>query len=171
MSTLDVHEAAALAKCHPDTMRKLMKAGEAPGAKIGRAWVVREECIFDWLHGLKLKKAREVKTPRRTLRWGMECISSFMHNRPAPPRPSPEPETHREALQRALPSWADVDAIRAIYRQAAAVSLATGIPHSVDHIVPLRGADVCGLHVEFNLRIITRSENSAKCNRLIEELV
>ena len=49
MSTLDIHEAAALAKCHPDTMRKLMKAGEAPGTKVGRAWVVLTEEFEKWL--------------------------------------------------------------------------------------------------------------------------
>lgn len=49
MNTLDVHEAAALAKCHPDTMRRLMKAGEVPGCKVGRAWVVSENEFQKWL--------------------------------------------------------------------------------------------------------------------------
>lgn len=49
MSTLDLHEAADRAKCHPDTMRKLMKAGEAPGGKVGRKWFVSERLFQDWL--------------------------------------------------------------------------------------------------------------------------
>lgn len=44
----------------------------------------------------------------------------------------------------------------------------TGIPHQVDHIVPLQSKIVCGLHVEHNLRVITATENARKKNKLVE---
>lgn len=41
----------------------------------------------------------------------------------------------------------------------------TGIRFEVDHVVPLRGRSVSGLHVPHNLRLLTRQENMAKGNR------
>lgn len=71
----------------------------------------------------------------------------------------------RAGLQRATPKWADRNAIKVVYDECAETTRRTGIPHEVDHIVPLKGKRVCGLHVHWNLRVITRAENSAKSNR------
>lgn len=69
----------------------------------------------------------------------------------------------------ATPAWLSLkqrNDIAAIYADAAIQTAQTGIPHEVDHIVPLRGKQVCGLHVAWNLRVITASENRAKSNSL-----
>lgn len=71
---------------------------------------------------------------------------------------------HKADKLRAMPAWADRDAIRQFYREAARLSAETGIPHEVDHIVPLRSSVVCGLHVPANLQCLTKSQNSAKRN-------
>ena len=68
----------------------------------------------------------------------------------------------RETILRATPAWANLDAIRAIYAEAKRLQEMDGVPRDVDHIVPLRGRNVCGLHVETNLQILTARENRKK---------
>lgn len=70
------------------------------------------------------------------------------------------------AKKRAVPAWANKAAIRAFYAEAARLTAATGVRHEVDHVFPLQGDLVCGLHWEKNLRIATRSENAKKKNRM-----
>ena len=68
----------------------------------------------------------------------------------------------------ATPKWADLQAIDTIYQMARFKTIETGIPHHVDHIVPLRSEFVSGLHVGWNLQIITATENLKKGNRFGE---
>jgi hypothetical protein len=67
--------------------------------------------------------------------------------------------------KQATPSWADSKAIRAFYVESARRSADTGVQHHVDHIVPLQGKTVCGLHVENNLQVMPGGENQSKGNR------
>lgn len=65
---------------------------------------------------------------------------------------------------RATPQWANEKAILAVYQKAKELTEATGTPHDVDHIIPLQGKFVCGLHVESNLRAIPSALNRKKSN-------
>jgi hypothetical protein len=74
----------------------------------------------------------------------------------------------KAALLKATPAWANKAAIEKVYEAAATATRNTGVQYSVDHIIPLRGETVCGLHCEANLQVLTLSENSRKKNKLID---
>lgn len=69
------------------------------------------------------------------------------------------------AKMQATPVWANETAIRKFYAEAARLTKETGIQHQVDHIVPLQGRTVRGLHWEGNLQVIPKLENISKKNR------
>jgi len=68
-----------------------------------------------------------------------------------------------------MPEWLDkneVNRIASKYELAKYLSEETGIPWHVDHIIPLQGENVCGLHVPWNLRVIPAYENTNKRNTI-----
>ena len=71
----------------------------------------------------------------------------------------------------ATPSWLTDEQsqeIISIYEKAARLSISTGMKYHVDHIIPLQGKDVCGLHVPWNLQPLSARENMSKSNRVDE---
>jgi len=65
------------------------------------------------------------------------------------------------------PTWLTKEhksSIRAKYAEARWMTEKTGVKHHVDHIVPLLGKNVSGLHVPWNLRVIPAKENIRKSN-------
>lgn len=66
------------------------------------------------------------------------------------------------------PKWLtkdDLNDISDIYKFAEAISKYTGVKHHVDHIIPLHGKNISGLHVPDNLQVIPASDNIRKGNK------
>lgn len=72
---------------------------------------------------------------------------------------------YKKRRARATPAWANEFFLAEAYELAARRTAATGVCWEVDHLVPLQGRAVCGLHVENNIAVIPQSINCAKSNR------
>lgn len=108
-------------------------------------------------HYERVKESEKFKLRKRAARkqWGMQNP----HLRRAA-------EARKKATKiQATPAWADHSEINEIYRESYLASQRTGKQHHVDHIVPLRSNQVCGLHCEANLRVLLGRENELKSNK------
>lgn len=69
---------------------------------------------------------------------------------------------------KACPPWISPDAFQDIYKECRRLSRESGQLYHVDHIIPLKGKEVCGLHVPWNLRIIPAVENLRKGTKVFD---
>ena len=79
---------------------------------------------------------------------------------------------YRASKLQATPSWLtefDLEMIKWTYEAAKVAEKHYGEPHHVDHIIPLQGENICGLHVPWNLRVITAYDNMSKGNKMLKE--
>jgi hypothetical protein len=76
-------------------------------------------------------------------------------------------QKRRAAKQQRIPAWfstADSSAIRSMHRECNDLEELTGIKFHVDHVIPLCGQLVSGLHIPINLRVIPYYMNLQKGN-------
>jgi len=64
----------------------------------------------------------------------------------------------RAAKMQATPKWANLEKIKEIYNNCPK-------GYHVDHIIPLKGKNICGLHIETNLQYLPAIDNLKKGNR------
>ncbi|RQZ18126.1 hypothetical protein DIE15_08325 [Burkholderia sp. Bp9031] len=110
---------------------------------------------FEWVED-RIRRVAELHPwtdPERREQWG-ETVATCESYR----------ERRRMLIRLGTPRWASMSAMIAIYRRRAEIEQETGVPHDVDHIVPIVNPLVCGLHWEGNLRIIPASHNRSKSN-------
>lgn len=111
-----------------------------------------------WYHSNKSRP--EVKEKRAEV--------SRMWAKANPHKRSANEAKRRSQKLNATPPWlsdAQLAHIQRIYKLCSVISEATGQKYHVDHIVPLQGKNVCGLHVPWNLRVIPAKVNLEKSNK------
>lgn len=112
--------------------------------KTGRLETTCRECAR-----LKTKEWAQNNPQRYRASANMSCASRYAAKRHRTP-----PWLTREQREQ----------MRLVYVECARITRETGIKHHVDHIVPLIGRSVSGLHVPWNLQVITASQNARKHN-------
>lgn len=103
-----------------------------------------------------------------------EYISKYVkvHRTTKPHLYAAKDARRRASKLNATPPWLtkqDFEQIKELYEITKAFKLYTGEEYHVDHIIPLQGENVCGLHVPWNLQVISAKENLSKHNKLIQE--
>lgn len=79
----------------------------------------------------------------------------------------------RADFRQRIPPWLTDEhwaQINAFYLEAAERTTQTGILHCVDHKHPLRGKTASGLHVPWNLQVMTQQDNLRKSARLLDDV-
>ena len=140
-----------------------------------RAWdtalVERER---KWARERKRKKHSDPVAYEQHLKRGREWrhanpdrVKGFKHQ--APEKAAARQRIRAARMRRATPSWADRSVIAEFYNLARQLTAKTGVRHEVDHMIPLWGRSVCGLHVETNLQVVPHYVNERKSRKLLPE--
>jgi len=109
------------------------------------------------------RRERRQKDPERfreaTRRWAARNVHKI----------TAKSNLRKSLIRKRVPPWITSDDRREmdkVYEQARRMTEALGEPFHVDHIVPLQGEVVSGLHVPWNLQVIEGVENVCKSNSL-----
>ena len=76
-----------------------------------------------------------------------------------------------ERTSTATPPWLDIKTLIPVFAECITKNMLTPGAYHVDHIAPLKGKTCSGLHVPWNLRVVTAAENGAKSNKLNHDLL
>lgn len=99
-------------------------------------------------------------------------LSQAKHKRENRAAATADTAKYRADKDKRTPNWLtefDHIHIKALYQLAAMRTRESGFPWHVDHIIPLRGRNVSGLHIPSNMRVIPGEENVRKNNVFVVE--
>jgi len=115
------------------------------------------------------KRRAAAEWRRKNPEWHQRLIREYADSHPG--RSSASLKLSQMRRRNAAPPWLSqkqINEMIAFYAMAQRLTTERGVKHEVDHIEPLNGAISCGLHVPWNLQVLTREENRAKRNSLLD---
>lgn len=140
-------------------------------ARKGKAQTLCEPCVkkknldraTTWYKSNKGKKAAYDKERRESNRQLYRDASNrFSKNNPA--KKKADVIARRFKVKQQTPVWANFGYMNLFYKFAKIEAERIGKAVHVDHIIPLRGKLVCGLHCEDNMQLLTATANLKKHN-------
>lgn len=92
--------------------------------------------------------------------WCKKCLkkANQLYNKNYPEQKRKDAANYRSRKSNRTPKWADIIKINEFYRNCPK-------GYEVDHIIPLHGNNISGLHIHTNLQYLTKEENSKKGNK------
>ena len=123
----------------------------------GRAWSSKNR---EYEH----KRQKDYRNSNK----GKEAKRGKEYRETFPEKNAAKTAKRRSAKLERIPSWsneADLKAIKKIYARCKRINKLTGVEHQVDHVIPLQGDSISGLHHSTNLAIIPAALNASKSNK------
>ena len=139
--------------------RKCGSTDISPGNVKAQNWLCRGcKAIATKEHGMRYRSSPEVRAHRAKVKQEWANTDSGLESGRKSARRSGQKRRAAKLLR--TPAWANHMWIDMICDEAHDIGM------TVDHIIPLQGEFVSGLHVEYNLQYLTKSENCSKGNRI-----
>ena len=148
-------------KTYKNLMKRLFPQVTLSGGKEDWRYYLTSLTSFKWCNSCNSFVHRSKFSKKNANKDGLssqckECYKSYYEDNRGTIIASAN--NRREVVIRATPKWADLSKIAIIYSDCHK-------GYEVDHIIPLQGKNVCGLHVENNLQYLTLQENRKKSNK------
>jgi len=148
-----------------------MKARQVAYYQANKEAIKERQRVYDRANSAK-RRACPVKRAKRLARYQankeMLCAKRRAYQRANLDKIAAKNALFKARKLNRTPKWLTEDDKKWIawhYKHARKMTELTGIPHHVDHIVPMQGKNVSGLHCPLNLQVIPASENLSKSNK------
>lgn len=164
------------------TMRTCRRCGETkdesqfyavkarPGSFYSRCRTCNNQIVAQWERDNKERKAARTAEYRAKPEARKRAVEvTIAYHKRNPHKKQAQTVARRLAKEQRTPKWLTAEhkaQMAEVYNLARECRILTGDAYHVDHVVPLNGEFVSGLHVPWNLQVLPSDVNIAKSNRI-----